>query len=405
TITIDSVSPVQTTIQPVTIHATVRSTGAPLTGTVRFRNQSDGDRWQPQLKLLGAERCAGTSSVCTVSIVAPTLLPKPELNRIVASYEGDDVNAASESAPVPVSVDWATTTGSAQSVAGTTVYGQPVEITTMLSLVAPATPNFNDGWYGRRVPVAVDDVTGWRVSGPGGPNPASLAFEMLPAGAHRIAVTWGDASIFPTPVLVPAAPVYVDHLVKKASTETTLVADSVGSEVRLAAIVATVAPGRGNGTGEVTFTEGDRVLGRAPVAADGSARLTTSLPDGQHTIRAAYSGDGNYQASSSDERRVVTDDGAPADPVVLPAPKLLGARATTDGIVLTRLRCAKGLATLKARRDGRIYAQRSVRCTDRTMRIRLTPRPGAATRGKIRVSVRFTQGGRATTKVELPGRG
>jgi hypothetical protein len=68
-----------------------------------------------------------------------------------------------------------------------------------------------------------------------------------------------------------------------------------GQAVRLVASVSGASPG-----GSVTFKAGRKRIGRAPVRADGQAKLTTrSLTPGRHKVRALYSGDANNQRSSS----------------------------------------------------------------------------------------------------------
>ncbi|MGA2135796.1 MAG: Ig-like domain repeat protein [Bryobacteraceae bacterium] len=65
-------------------------------------------------------------------------------------------------------------------------------------------------------------------------------------------------------------------------------------------ITATVVPaGPGTATGSVTFTDGGTLLASVALA-DGVASLTTAtLSLGYHTIEASYSGDPNFQISSS----------------------------------------------------------------------------------------------------------
>jgi len=70
-------------------------------------------------------------------------------------------------------------------------------------------------------------------------------------------------------------------------------------------LTATVAPRSGGGdpTGSVTFTDGTTTLGTAQISNTGAgdqAVLTTSdLPVGGHTITATYSGDDNFDTSTS----------------------------------------------------------------------------------------------------------
>src|SRR5262249_51609692 len=72
----------------------------------------------------------------------------------------------------------------------------------------------------------------------------------------------------------------------------------VGQAVTLTATVRGPA-GSGAPTGQVVFTDGNVILGRGQVQADGTATFTTSFATaGGHAITASYSGDDNFAASS-----------------------------------------------------------------------------------------------------------
>ena len=72
----------------------------------------------------------------------------------------------------------------------------------------------------------------------------------------------------------------------------------VGQAVTLTATVRGPA-GTGTPTGTVTFFVGNRVVARVALDANGQARLRRSFArTGRFTIRAVYSGDANFAASS-----------------------------------------------------------------------------------------------------------
>ncbi|HEY8584345.1 MAG TPA: hypothetical protein VIL49_15415 [Capillimicrobium sp.] len=219
TTTVDSVSPVERTLQPYTVTATVKSTtGAPLTGVVRFRNAFGFDsRWQGQFGILGGAQCPGTSSTCTVSVKPNVLLPPPDVNRIYALYEGDDVHAASESEPVRVDVGWSTTTPTVTQSAATTTHGEPLTITASLALDAPSSYPDAATWFQRK-PVTVTDLdTGQQWMSSTTSNHSTTEVRELAVGTHRLAVSWRDASVHPFPVKLPD-PVIVEHPVTPAAT-------------------------------------------------------------------------------------------------------------------------------------------------------------------------------------------
>jgi len=93
--------------------------------------------------------------------------------------------------------------------------------------------------------------------------------------------------------------------VERAATAATLAASAnpvqEGRPVTLTCTVAVKAPGSGVPTGMVTFKEGSKELGKAPLDASGVASITTSkLKDGKHDILAEYGGDANFRNDRSD---------------------------------------------------------------------------------------------------------
>src|SRR5262249_55828823 len=72
----------------------------------------------------------------------------------------------------------------------------------------------------------------------------------------------------------------------------------VGQAVTFTATVRGPA-GSGTPTGTVVFMDGNVILGRGEVQADGTATFTTTFAAaGGHAITASYSGDANFAASS-----------------------------------------------------------------------------------------------------------
>lgn len=81
----------------------------------------------------------------------------------------------------------------------------------------------------------------------------------------------------------------------------------VGANVTLTATV-NHATGVAIPTGTVAFMDGATLLGSAAVGATGSATLTVVFQTGgTHSIRAAYSGDGNYAASQGSTSAAIAD--------------------------------------------------------------------------------------------------
>ena len=73
-----------------------------------------------------------------------------------------------------------------------------------------------------------------------------------------------------------------------------------GQSVTLRAMVTPAAPGAGQPGGTVTFFDGATSLGSATLDAAGQASISTAaVPVGSHAITAEYSGDTNFNGSTS----------------------------------------------------------------------------------------------------------
>jgi hypothetical protein len=88
-----------------------------------------------------------------------------------------------------------------------------------------------------------------------------------------------------------------------ASTTTSLVSSVnpaiVGQNVTFTANVGPACGSVGAATGTVTFSEGTNTLGAGTLASGQSSFSTTALSAGSHSITAAYSGDSNFNPSTS----------------------------------------------------------------------------------------------------------
>jgi hypothetical protein len=186
----------------------------------------------------------------------------------------------------------ANTTTTLASSANPAVSGQPVTLTA--SVASGATPvstgsvTFQEGTTVLAPPTPVD------VSGQ-----VSFTTAALPVGTHTIVATYSSSSSAFNP-----SSATLTETVNKASTTSSVVSSAIasgyGQPVTFTVNVAAVAPGAGTPTGSVTFQDGLTSLGIAASLTGGSAQLTTSaLAAGSHTITAVYSGDPNFNASTS----------------------------------------------------------------------------------------------------------
>jgi Bacterial Ig-like domain (group 3)/Carboxypeptidase regulatory-like domain/IPT/TIG domain/Bacterial Ig-like domain len=98
--------------------------------------------------------------------------------------------------------------------------------------------------------------------------------------------------------------------ITKATTRLTLTSSKnpapVGSTGTIKATLATVAPGGGQATGTVTFTEGSTTLATVPLSGAAATYPLKSLPAGTHEIVATYNGATGYESSSGSIGQVIS---------------------------------------------------------------------------------------------------
>ena len=119
---------------------------------------------------------------------------------------------------------------------------------------------------------------------------ASLTTTFNVGGPHWLTATYsGDPRYFPvsSPQLV--------HIVNRAATTTTLVTSALGDSV---ALIANVSPSAATGT--VEFRDGSTSLGKQSMINGVSFLLVSALTGGVHSFTAVYSGDINYNPSTSE---------------------------------------------------------------------------------------------------------
>jgi hypothetical protein len=125
---------------------------------------------------------------------------------------------------------------------------------------------------------------------------ATLSTSALAVGSHSITVSYSGDSNFGASVSGTFTQVVAD-----ASTTTTLTATPNPANVGQSVVfTATVAPATsGVPTGTVSFFDGSTQLGASNLSGGVASFSTTSLAAASHNVTAVYSGDGNYNASSS----------------------------------------------------------------------------------------------------------
>ena len=264
--------------QAVTLTATVAPVLTdPLvpTGSVTFK---DGATTLGTVALVN-----GSASLVTSTLAAGS-------HSLTASYGGSLEFAVSTSAVRTQTVNPGQTTTTLTSTPNPSLAGQTVTLSTTVTAVAPAvgvptgTVTFRDG------AAALGTVT--LVNGN-----ASLNVSTLTVGSHSLTAVYNASPNFlgstsPTVTQVVNSPT-------TTSLSSTPNPSVIGQTVTLTATVSPVPPAVGTPTGTVTFNDGTTSLGTATLV-NGTASLTIStLAVGSHPLTAAYSGGGNFQASTS----------------------------------------------------------------------------------------------------------
>jgi hypothetical protein len=275
--------------QSVTFTATVSvvspGAGTP-TGTVDFKDGAT---------LIGTGTLSGgTASVSTSSLSVGT-------HTITAVYSGDgNFNGSNGSLSGGQVVNKADTSTTVASNHNPSVFGQSVTFTATVSAVSPGagtptgTVDFKDG--------ATTLASGVSLSG----GMASFSTSSLSVATHSItAVYSGDGNFHATGETPGSTATALSQVVNKADTTTSVTSDvnpsTIGQTVTFTATVSVVAPGAGTPTGTVDFKDGATLLGTGTVSGGTASFSTSSLSAGNHSITAVYSGDGNFNGSTSPE--------------------------------------------------------------------------------------------------------
>lgn len=270
--------------QAVALHAVVEPVG-PATGSPSGSVQFVIDGVPSGMPVAVVEGETAPYSVSNLSRASHT---------ITAVYLGDVEFAGSTSDPITQVVNKAPTKVTVDSSSPTSVFGQPVTLTATVSAVAPGagspsgTITFKDGATVLDT-VPVDSSTG---------EQASVTTTALSVGQHAIVATYSGDDSFQT------STGSTTQTVHRAQTSTLVTSSAnpaqTGQGIKFTAQLSAVAPGAGDPTGTVVFTVNGATLGSPVAVVNGSATSSSfaSLSPGTYTIKATYSGDGNFVGSS-----------------------------------------------------------------------------------------------------------
>ncbi|MBZ5620376.1 MAG: Ig-like domain-containing protein [Acidobacteriia bacterium] len=200
---------------------------------------------------------------------------------LTATYSGDATFSGSTSAPVVEVVGLGTTTTTLSALPLQSPFGQTVNlIVTVIPSSATGTITFRDG--------SLILGTAPLINGT-----ATASTSTLTVGAHFLTAAYGGDNTF-NPSTSPPVTVQVSQ----ASTTTVLTVSPTSSAPGQGVLLnARVTPAAASGT--VTFRDGTTNIATVQVIAGIAATTTSSLPTGNHTLTAVYSGDDNFIASTS----------------------------------------------------------------------------------------------------------
>ena len=249
--------------QSVTFTATV--TPASATGSIQFL---DGSTVLATVAVSG-----GSSSWSTASLSAGT-------HPISAAYSGDANYNGSASAALSESVK-ATSLTTLASNSNPSTYGSAVQIT---ATITPSSATGSVQFFDGATPLGTIAVSAGK---------AVLAVSSLTGGSHSITAAYsGDANDF------AGTSAALTQTVNKAASSTTVQSSQNPATFGQTVTFTATVTGSG-GTGTVQFLEGATVLGTVTLSGGSAAFSTSALAVGAHQIKAQYSGDGNYNGSTS----------------------------------------------------------------------------------------------------------
>ena len=269
--------------QSITFTATVRpvtGTGIP-GGTVQFN--IDGTNVGGVLTLNAQGRATYTTN---------TLSAGP--HNVIATYSGSAIFAGGGSATFIQNVlPAATTLVMTKTPTGSSVFGQSVTFT------ARVTANAATG----SVQFTLDGVAVGAPVTPDATGRARFITNTLSVSTHTMSAVFTGTGNY-----LSSTSNLLSHVVNKANSRTVVTTSGTpaprNTTVVFTATVTAVAPGVGIPAGTVQFRDGGVNMG-SPVALNSSGQAafpTSTLSVGLHQISAVYSGDGNFNTSTSANR-------------------------------------------------------------------------------------------------------
>jgi ELWxxDGT repeat protein len=283
TTTFQASAPAVATGGSVTLTATVAAAGpggTPPTGVVAFRDDV---------------QVYGTAPLVNGTATLAAVISIPGNHVLQAVYTGDSNYDESISGPATVTAGTVSVTLTGPQTSPT--LGQPVTLSVHVSASPGSIIPTGTNVVFRDAALTVGSAT---VNANGD---AKLTLPAgLPVGPHSLTafVLSGGAECDSTAFVVT-----VKQAATTLSLKSTAPTSILGQSITLTAILGT-SQGLPAPSGTVTFSDGQTVLGSAPVSNAHAALLVSNLALGNHSITATYAGDSNFTGSSAALSQTVT---------------------------------------------------------------------------------------------------
>ena len=173
------------------------------------------------------------------------------------------------------------------------VFGQSVTFTATLTAVAPGvgTPSGTVTFLDRGNSIGTGTLR------PGGV--ATLSTSALSVASHTITTNYAADSNFTTSAgSLTGNPRVVNKAGSSTALTSSLNPSIFGMPVTFTATITAVAPGVGTPGTTVTFLDGGSPIGTGTLSGGTTTFSASALAVGNHTITAAYNGDGNFNTST-----------------------------------------------------------------------------------------------------------
>ena len=209
---------------------------------------------------------------------------------LIAVYSGDKNNVAGSSAPVILKVLPVPVTLAVACWNTPFPYGANFQCNVHASSNAGSAQGIIKYVYDGNAPVSLPLSAG----------SVNVVLTKPPVGAHTLTISYPAQTNY-----AAAGPQITNFAVTPAPVQIQFTPSTwylTSGTLKLTAAVQSWSAGSPNATGQVTFTRGATVLGSAPVNASGVASISipaSSLPNGNQTLTATYSGGLNYGTGST----------------------------------------------------------------------------------------------------------